>query len=144
MCVNLAERFQSDPHIARHHAKKSRQHNTHKKSPFTHSLSLYFRCAGVRRSCVVHFAFLPLSAAHFAAAREHRSFSASDALVDRFVLFSFPGADLQLAAELGKTLLERNKALELSLKQKQTVIDDQEHQIEVRMRWRFTALRAAD
>lgn len=39
--------------------------------------------------------------------------------------------DLQLAAQLGKTLLERNKALELSLKQKQTVIEDQEHQIEV-------------
>lgn len=41
-------------------------------------------------------------------------------------------ADLQLAAELGKTLLERNKALELTIKQKQTVIEDQEHQIEVR------------
>ena len=39
--------------------------------------------------------------------------------------------DLQLAAELGKTLLERNKALELSLKHQQSVIDDQNMEIEV-------------
>lgn len=45
--------------------------------------------------------------------------------------FPYDNTDLQLAAQLGKTLLERNKALELSLKQKQTVIEDQEHQIEV-------------
>ncbi|XP_072386792.1 uncharacterized protein Cen isoform X1 [Diabrotica undecimpunctata] len=38
--------------------------------------------------------------------------------------------DLQLAAELGKTLLERNKELEISLKQHQTVIDDQAQEIE--------------
>ena len=41
-------------------------------------------------------------------------------------------ADLQLAAELGKTLLERNKELESSLKQQQAVIDDQAQEIEVR------------
>ena len=39
--------------------------------------------------------------------------------------------DLQLAAELGKTLLERNKELELSLKHQQSVIDDQHMEIEV-------------
>ena len=39
--------------------------------------------------------------------------------------------DLQLAAELGKTLLERNKELELSLKHQQSVIDDQNMEIEV-------------
>lgn len=38
--------------------------------------------------------------------------------------------DLQLAAELGKTLLERNKELELSLKHQQSVIDDQNMEIE--------------
>lgn len=40
-------------------------------------------------------------------------------------------ADLQLAAELGKTLLERNKELENALKQHQNVIDDQTQEIEV-------------
>ena len=40
-------------------------------------------------------------------------------------------SDLQLAAELGKTLLERNKELELSLKHQQSVIDDQNMEIEV-------------
>jgi hypothetical protein len=39
--------------------------------------------------------------------------------------------DLQLAAELGKTLLERNKELENSLKQHQNVIEDQTQEIEV-------------
>ncbi|GJQ71650.1 hypothetical protein Trydic_g11347 [Trypoxylus dichotomus] len=38
--------------------------------------------------------------------------------------------DLQLAAELGKTLLERNKELENSLKQQQNVIEDQTQEIE--------------
>lgn len=47
-----------------------------------------------------------------------------------FIRFLF--LDLQLAAELGKTLLERNKELECSLKQHQTVIDDQTQEIEVR------------
>lgn len=40
-------------------------------------------------------------------------------------------SDLQLAAELGKTLLERNKELETTLKQHQNVIDDQAQEIEV-------------
>jgi hypothetical protein len=40
-------------------------------------------------------------------------------------------ADLQLAAELGKTLLERNKELENTLKQHQNVIEDQTQEIEV-------------
>lgn len=39
--------------------------------------------------------------------------------------------DLQLAAELGKTLLERNKELEQVLKHHQNVIDDQAQEIEV-------------
>ncbi|XP_045110599.1 uncharacterized protein LOC123504266 isoform X3 [Portunus trituberculatus] len=38
--------------------------------------------------------------------------------------------DLQLAAELGKTLLERNRELEVSLKQQQAVVDDQLQEIE--------------
>ncbi|XP_063907688.1 cerebellar degeneration-related protein 2-like isoform X2 [Zophobas morio] len=38
--------------------------------------------------------------------------------------------DLQLAAELGKTLLERNKELEIALKQHQNVIEDQAQEIE--------------
>lgn len=44
-----------------------------------------------------------------------------------FLLF----ADLQLAAELGRTLLERNEELETELKQQQVVIDDQAQEIEV-------------
>ncbi|XP_077283761.1 cerebellar degeneration-related protein 2-like isoform X3 [Arctopsyche grandis] len=39
-------------------------------------------------------------------------------------------SDLQLAAELGKTLLERNKELEISLKQHQNIIEDQAQEIE--------------
>merc|ERR1719189_3169402 len=39
-------------------------------------------------------------------------------------------SDLQLAAELGKTLLERNKELENSLKEQQAIIDDQAQEIE--------------
>lgn len=39
--------------------------------------------------------------------------------------------DLQLAAELGKTLLERNRELENELKQHQSTIDDQAQEIEV-------------
>lgn len=39
-------------------------------------------------------------------------------------------SDLQLAAELGKTLLERNKELETTLKHHQNVIDDQAQEIE--------------
>ena len=46
------------------------------------------------------------------------------------ILISF--SDLQLAAELGKTLLERNKELENSLKEQQAIIDDQAQEIEVR------------
>lgn len=41
-------------------------------------------------------------------------------------------SDLQLAAELGKTLLERNKELEVSIRQQQALIDDQAQEIEVR------------
>ena len=50
-------------------------------------------------------------------------------------LIEFPSpsfADLQLAAELGKTLLERNKELESSLKHQQAIIEDQAQEIEVR------------
>lgn len=39
--------------------------------------------------------------------------------------------DLQLAAELGKTLLERNKELEGTIKNQQNIIDDQLQEIEV-------------
>lgn len=40
-------------------------------------------------------------------------------------------ADLHLAAELGKTLLERNRELESLLKERQTTIEDQKLEIEV-------------
>lgn len=46
-------------------------------------------------------------------------------------IFVFVFTDLQLAAELGKTLLERNKELEQVLKHHQNVIDDQTQEIEV-------------
>lgn len=49
-------------------------------------------------------------------------------------------ADLQLAAELGKTLLERNKELETCIKQHQNVIDDQTQEIEY-LRKQTVALR---
>lgn len=39
--------------------------------------------------------------------------------------------DLQLAAELGKTLLERNKELEQALKHANIILDDQCQEIEV-------------
>lgn len=39
--------------------------------------------------------------------------------------------DLHLAAELGKTLLDRNRELETLLKEKQTTIEDQKLEIEV-------------
>ena len=54
------------------------------------------------------------------------------------LLLSFP--DLQLAAELGKTLLERNKELEASLKNQQAIIDDQSQEIEVRKKpWDYVS-----
>ena len=59
----------------------------------------------------------------------------------RFRLSSF--TDLQLAAELGKTLLERNKELESSLKHQQAIIEDQAQEIEVRTNERESALTAA-
>ena len=46
-----------------------------------------------------------------------------------FLFFFLP--DLQLAAELGKTLLERNKELEGNLRDHQSVIEDQSQEIEV-------------
>ncbi|KAK6625447.1 hypothetical protein RUM43_005745 [Polyplax serrata] len=48
--------------------------------------------------------------------------------------------DLQLAAELGKTLLERNKELETSLRQCQNIIDEQSQEIEYLTK-QSTALR---
>lgn len=39
-----------------------------------------------------------------------------------------------MAAELGKTLLERNKELEGTIKQQQIVIDDQSQEIEVKIK----------
>ena len=40
-------------------------------------------------------------------------------------------SDLQLAAELGNTLLERNKDLEETIRHQQGVIEDQVQEIEV-------------
>lgn len=54
----------------------------------------------------------------------------SDAPVKAFVLRWFP-TDLHLAAELGKTLLERNKELEDSLQQMYINNEEQVQEIEV-------------
>jgi hypothetical protein len=51
-----------------------------------------------------------------------------------FKLVIFFCLDLQLAAELGKTLLERNRELETSLKHHQAIIEDQGQEIEVSAR----------
>ena len=50
-------------------------------------------------------------------------------------------SDLQLAAELGKTLLERNRELENSLKHQQAIIDDQSQEIEVRLKIATTSTK---
>ena len=55
---------------------------------------------------------------------------------------SFSFLDLQLAAELGKTLLERNRELENSIKHHQAVIDDQGQEIEVTFNHALHLLRA--
>lgn len=48
-------------------------------------------------------------------------------------LMSCPFSDLHLAAELGKTLLERNKELEDSLQQMYITNEEQVQEIEVKM-----------
>ena len=48
------------------------------------------------------------------------------------VLRSVPPADLQLAAELGKTLLERNRELEQGLQQMYSTNQEQLQEIEVK------------
>lgn len=50
-------------------------------------------------------------------------------------------SDLQLAAELGKTLLERNKELESALKNHQNIIEDQSQEIEVSFDEYFNTLK---
>eukprot|EP00095_Tigriopus_kingsejongensis_P003555 maker-scaffold1080_size63862-snap-gene-0.13 protein:Tk03555 transcript:maker-scaffold1080_size63862-snap-gene-0.13-mRNA-1 annotation:"cerebellar degeneration-related protein 2-like isoform x2" len=52
--------------------------------------------------------------------------------------------DLQLAAELGKTLLEKNKDLETSLKRQQIIIDDQAQEIEYLSKQQFAYREASD
>lgn len=47
------------------------------------------------------------------------------------MIFCFSFTDLQLAAELGKTLLERNKELENLLRSNQRKCEDQKQEIEV-------------
>lgn len=48
------------------------------------------------------------------------------------MIFCFTFTDLQLAAELGKTLLERNKELEQALKHANALNEDQAQEIEVK------------
>lgn len=55
----------------------------------------------------------------------------AEALVD---LLSVSPADLQLAAELGKTLLERNRELEQGLQQMYSTNQEQLQEIEVKRR----------
>ena len=53
--------------------------------------------------------------------------------VDGLLIFlPFLYADLQVAAELGRTLLERNEELENDVKSQQAIIDDQAQEIEVK------------
>ena len=59
----------------------------------------------------------------------HLSFNSQTNFSYFFSFFFLP--DLQLAAELGKTLLERNKELEGNLRDHQSVIEDQSQEIEV-------------
>lgn len=54
-------------------------------------------------------------------------------------LFLHPLLDLHLAAELGKTLLERNKELEDSLQQMYINNEEQVQEIEVKLRSRHTS-----
>ncbi len=61
-------------------------------------------------------------------------FSTNKSLKDSFQIGYFFCLDLQLAAELGKTLLERNRELETSLKHHQAIIEDQGQEIEVSSR----------
>ena len=57
------------------------------------------------------------------------SVAAKVSLLDFYFFVSF--ADLQLAAELGKTLLERNKELEATIRHQQSIIEDQVQEIQV-------------
>ena len=52
-----------------------------------------------------------------------------------WLLFLCLSADLQLAAELGKTLLERNKELEATIRHQQSIIEDQVQEIQVIHKW---------
>lgn len=44
---------------------------------------------------------------------------------------SFFFADVEAAAELGRTLLERNRELETTIRQQEAVLDDQSQEMEV-------------
>lgn len=48
-----------------------------------------------------------------------------------FFLFFYKYIDLQLAAELGKNLLARNKALEYTVKEQQLLLGEKDLEIEV-------------
>ncbi len=41
-------------------------------------------------------------------------------------------ADVEAAAELGRTLLERNRELETTIRQQQAMLDDQDQEMQVR------------
>lgn len=51
--------------------------------------------------------------------------------LENFKIGNFFISDLQLAAELGKTLLERNKELENIIKAHQSTVEEQAQEIEV-------------
>jgi len=53
-------------------------------------------------------------------------------------IFHFLVSDLQLAAELGRSLLDRNEELENELRQQQSIIEDQTQEIQVRKNNTFT------
>lgn len=62
-----------------------------------------------------------------------RSFIQYNLMSSLIIVLSFRFfTDLQLAAELGKTLLERNKELEQALKHANVLNEDQTQEIEVR------------
>jgi hypothetical protein len=49
-----------------------------------------------------------------------------------FIFWGDNKTDVEAAAELGRTLLERNRELESTVRQQQAVIDDQTQEMEVK------------
>ncbi len=55
-----------------------------------------------------------------------------------FIFWGDNKTDVEAAAELGRTLLERNRELESTVRQQQAVIDDQTQEMEVKSKEQLT------